>query len=46
MPKGVKKVNLPQKVCSTCKIKFTWRKKWSKDWDKVKYCSQKCRRNS
>ncbi|MBC7866867.1 MAG: DUF2256 domain-containing protein, partial [Gloeobacteraceae cyanobacterium ES-bin-316] len=23
---------------------FTWRKKWEKVWDSVKYCSEKCRR--
>ena len=24
---------------------FTWRKKWEKHWDEVKYCSEKCKRN-
>jgi hypothetical protein len=24
---------------------FTWRKKWEKVWDEVKYCSDKCRSN-
>ncbi|WP_081979189.1 DUF2256 domain-containing protein [Lacinutrix jangbogonensis] len=45
MPKGVKKQNLPSKVCSTCNLPFSWRKKWAKEWDNVKYCSEKCRRN-
>lgn len=40
-----KKVTLPTKICATCNLPFTWRKKWKKEWDKVKYCSQKCRRN-
>nr|WP_232727952.1 DUF2256 domain-containing protein [Acidovorax sp. 69] len=22
---------------------FTWRKKWEKVWDEVKYCSDRCR---
>jgi hypothetical protein len=40
-----KKPNLPTKVCVTCGLPFTWRKKWEKVWDDVKYCSEKCRRN-
>lgn len=43
MPKGVKKENLPQKICLVCKKPFTWRKKWSRDWENVKFCSDKCR---
>ena len=42
--KGVKKENLPTKMCLTCNRPFTWRKKWEKNWDNVKYCSEKCRR--
>jgi hypothetical protein len=41
--KGVKKENLPLKVCITCNKPFTWRKKWQKCWDEVKYCSDRCR---
>ncbi|WP_346343878.1 DUF2256 domain-containing protein [Gluconobacter kondonii] len=22
---------------------FTWRKKWAKDWDQVRYCSEACK---
>jgi hypothetical protein len=43
--KNVKKENLPEKVCVTCKRPFTWRKKWEKVWADVKYCSDKCRMN-
>lgn len=43
MPRGVKKSELPQKVCATCGRPFVWRKKWAKDWDNVRYCSQRCR---
>ena len=43
--KNVKKQHLPQKVCLVCKRPFTWRKKWEKVWDEVKYCSEKCRRS-
>ena len=38
-----KKADLPQKICAHCGLPFTWRKKWAKDWDEVKYCSDRCR---
>ncbi len=31
------------KICQTCGRTFEWRKKWEKDWDVVKYCSDACR---
>ena len=40
-----RKENLPSKICITCNKPFSWRKKWEKVWDEVKYCSEKCRRN-
>ncbi|MFD0931336.1 DUF2256 domain-containing protein [Psychroflexus salinarum] len=40
-----KKPNLPEKICATCGLPFAWRKKWEKNWENVKYCSEKCRRN-
>lgn len=43
--KPVKKANLPVKVCIVCNRPFTWRKKWQRIWDEVKYCSDKCRSN-
>ncbi|MBJ3762799.1 DUF2256 domain-containing protein [Maribius pontilimi] len=43
MPRGVAKADLPQKECSFCGRPFVWRKKWRRDWDSVKYCSDKCR---
>jgi hypothetical protein len=39
-----KKVNLPEKVCPICERPFTWRKRWEKQWDDIKYCSERCRR--
>lgn len=42
---SVKKRDLPTKVCPTCDRAFTWRKKWERDWDNVKYCSERCKRN-
>jgi len=44
MPKMRKKSELPQKVCVTCGLPFTWRKKWARDWDSVRHCSDRCRR--
>lgn len=41
--RGVKKEHLPTKVCVVCNRPFTWRKKWEKSWDEVKYCSNACR---
>ncbi|WP_249210242.1 DUF2256 domain-containing protein [Gluconobacter cerinus] len=38
------KQDLPSKVCPVCDRPFTWRKKWAKDWDQVRYCSEACRR--
>ncbi len=43
MPKMRKKSDLPSKVCATCGWPFVWRKKWAKDWDAVRYCSDRCR---
>lgn len=43
--KGVKKQNLPSKICVTCNKEFVWRKKWEKNWPEVKYCSDRCRNN-
>ncbi|MEC8835601.1 MAG: DUF2256 domain-containing protein [Bacteroidota bacterium] len=41
-----KKLFLPEKTCPVCNRPFAWRKKWEKNWDNVKYCSERCRRNS
>ncbi len=43
--KGVKKQHLPTKTCIVCQRPFSWRKKWEKVWDGVKFCSDKCRIN-
>jgi len=44
--KGIKKQNLPSKLCPVCQRPFVWRKKWSKDWPNVIYCSEKCQRSA
>ncbi|TLU61025.1 DUF2256 domain-containing protein [Thalassotalea litorea] len=34
--------NNASKLCPVCQRCFEWRKKWERDWDKVKYCSKRC----
>ncbi|WP_426036496.1 DUF2256 domain-containing protein [Cypionkella sp. TWP1-2-1b2] len=43
MVKMRKKADLPRKTCAFCGFDFVWRKKWARDWDSVKYCSDRCR---
>jgi len=38
------KQSLPSKPCAACGRPMTWRKSWAKNWDSVKYCSERCRR--
>ena len=33
----------PDKICQACGRTFAWRKKWERDWDSVRYCSDACR---
>lgn len=40
----MKKSDLPQKVCPVCDRPFTWRRKWAKNWEEVRYCSNACRK--
>jgi len=35
--------SVPPKLCATCGRTITWRKKWERDWDNVKFCSDNCR---
>lgn len=44
MPNGIKKIDLPSKICVICMRPFTWRKKWEKCWDQVLTCSKSCKR--
>jgi hypothetical protein len=43
MPKMRKKSDLPTKICASCGLPFAWRKKWERDWEQVRYCSDRCR---
>ena len=42
--KMVRKGDLGEKICVNCRKPFAWRKKWERDWEQVKYCSERCRR--
>lgn len=33
----------PPKPCAVCGRAITWRKKWARDWESVRYCSDACR---
>ena len=35
---------LPNKPCQACGKPMSWRKAWAKNWDEIKYCSERCRR--
>lgn len=41
--RGVAKSDLPEKLCAACGRPFSWRKKWERDWDAVRFCSEACR---
>jgi len=45
-PRGFKgnKQHLPSKPCEACGRAMTWRKRWERTWEEVKYCSEACRR--
>ena len=34
---------LPEKLCAACARPFAWRKKWARDWEQVRFCSDACR---
>jgi hypothetical protein len=40
------KAALPTKACVHCGRPMSWRKAWAANWDKVKYCSDSCRRGT
>ncbi|WP_448585965.1 DUF2256 domain-containing protein [Thermaurantiacus sp.] len=46
VPRRVQKADRPAKTCAHCGRPFTWRKKWSRTWDEVRYCSKACRRRT
>jgi hypothetical protein len=37
---------LEQKPCQCCGKAMTWRKSWAKNWEQVRYCSDRCSREA
>ena len=42
--KSTPNAHLPTKPCAVCGRSITWRKKWERDWENIRYCSDACRR--
>ena len=38
------KESLPSKPCTAWGRDMTWRKRWSRSWSEVKFCSDACRK--
>ena len=38
------KTALPTKACAACGRPMTWRKRWARSWNEVKFCSDGCRK--
>ena len=36
-------MNRSGKICKVCGRQFQWRKKWTRNWHQVRYCSRACR---
>lgn len=36
----------PDKTCAVCGRTISWRAKWARDWEQVRYCSDRCRRET
>jgi hypothetical protein len=37
-------VTPPPKTCASCGRTIEWRAAWAKNWDEVRYCSDRCRK--
>ncbi|NCY03802.1 MAG: DUF2256 domain-containing protein [Planctomycetia bacterium] len=44
--KPIERKHLPTKLCAACGRPFSWRRKWARCWEQVRYCSERCRRHS
>ena len=44
MKKAPRKSDLPVKPCATCGRPMVWRARWSRCWEQVRHCSERCRR--
>ncbi|MBI1322858.1 DUF2256 domain-containing protein [bacterium] len=46
MPQAKSNRVKPSRICKVCDRPFEWRKAWERDWQNVKYCSDRCRRTA
>lgn len=46
MAKMRRKGDLPEKPCRQCGRPMVWRKRWDRNWDAVKFCSDRCRKDA
>jgi hypothetical protein len=37
--------DVSDRFCESCGRRIEWRRKWARDWDNVRYCSDRCRRD-
>ena len=44
MARGATRSAPVEKTCVSCGRRIEWRKKWERNWDEVRYCSEACRR--
>lgn len=42
-PARYTKATLPSKPCAACGLPMAWRRRWAKNWEAVKFCSDRCR---
>jgi hypothetical protein len=33
-----------ERICTVCGRSISWRRKWARDWEAIKYCSDACRK--
>lgn len=33
-----------ERICTVCGRSISWRRKWARDWESIKYCSDACRK--
>jgi len=35
--------DVPTRTCAACGRRFSWRRRWARNWAEVRYCSRACR---
>ncbi|MCX6413510.1 MAG: DUF2256 domain-containing protein [Actinobacteria bacterium] len=38
------KNGFPPRICERCGRPYEWRRRWARDWEQVRYCSERCKR--